>query len=303
VSSVALEHVSESARTWKEADKKFKQAEQVLRTDRYNRDESRMLAEQATEQFAHARLLAKMAKQIDDDVERNAEKALLQYEVHIARIAKALGTTVPFGSGPDAATKRLVAVVQSQHEDRKNLQATLQERRDRIDQLQQMVDSLDSRLATLEKREETVSSQLQTQREREQMLNRVRGVFQSDEAEVLTSGDAVIVRMKGLNFASGSSEIEPKNFGLLTKLQQVIREFSGPITISGHTDAQGNDAPNMKLSEQRSKAVHQYLVANMDLESDRIRAVGRGESEPIATNETEKGRVQNRRIDVKIDFQ
>ncbi len=289
--------------TWKEADKKFKKAEQILRTDRYNRDESRVLAEQATEQFAHARLLAKMAKQIDDDVERNAEKALLQYETHMARIAKALGTTVTFGSGPDAAAERLVTAVQSQHENRKNLQATLQERQGRIDQLQQVVDSLDSRLATLEKREEDVSSQLQTQREREQILNRVRGVFQSDEAEVLTSGDAVIVRMKGLNFASGSSEIQPKNFGLLTKLQQVIREFPGPITISGHTDAEGNDAMNMKLSEQRSKAVHQYLMANMDLEADRIRAMGRGESEPIATNETDEGRLQNRRIDVKIGFQ
>ena len=200
-------------------------------------------------------------------------------------------------------TERLVAAVQSQHADRKNMQSSLQERGNRIDQLQQVVDSLDTRLATLEQREGNVSAQLQTQREREQMLNRVRSIFQPAEAEVLTSGDAIIVRMKGLNFASGSSEIQPKNFGLLTKLQQVIREFPGAITISGHTDAEGNDALNMKLSEQRSAAVHQYLTANMDLAPDRIRAIGRGESEPIASNETEEGRLQNRRIDVTIGFQ
>lgn len=289
--------------TWKKADQNLQKADQLLKTDRYDRAESRALAAEATEQFKRARHLAETAQRIDDDVEKNAEKVLLTYEDHISRIAKALGTTAPFGEGADAVTERLVAAIQSQEDDRDNLQASLQERGDRIDRLQQTVDSLDSRLAALEKRKSTMSAELQTQRERERMLNRVRAVFEPEEAEVLTSGDAVIVRMKGLNFASGSSEIQPKNFGLLTKLQQVIREFSGPITISGHTDAEGNDALNMRLSEQRSNAVHQYLTANMDIAPDRIRAVGRGESEPIATNETEEGRLKNRRIDVKIGFQ
>jgi len=282
--------------TWTDAKRKLKNAEQILESDRSNRDESRMLAEEASRQFQRARLLTQTAKRIDDDVERNAEKALLQYESYLDRIAKALGTPITFDDGPDAATKRLVAAVQSQREDRTNLQATLEERRERIDRLQQMVDSLDKRAGS-------ASAELQSQRERDQMLARVRALFQSEEAEVLTSGDAMIVRMKGLNFASGSAEIQPKNYGLLTKLQQVIREFSGPITISGHTDARGNDALNMKLSEQRAEAVRQYLDANMDLAPDRIQAVGRGESEPIATNETNEGRLQNRRIDVKIGFE
>ena len=289
--------------TWTTADQNLQKADQLLKTDRYNRAESRALAEEATEQFKRARHLAGMAKRIDDDVEKNAEQVLLEYEGHIGRIAEALGTGVTFGDGPNAVTKRLVAVVGSQLDDRKNLQASLQERGDHVDQLQQRVDSLDTRLASLEKRESTMSAELQTQRERERMLNRVRDVFQPEEAEVLTSGDAVIVRMKGLNFDSGSSEIQPKNFGLLTKLQQVIREFPGTITISGHTDGEGNDALNMKLSEQRSEAVHQYLAANMNLATNRVRAVGRGESEPIATNDTEEGRLQNRRIDVTIGFQ
>jgi outer membrane protein OmpA-like peptidoglycan-associated protein len=289
--------------TWKSADQKLQKADQLLGTDRYDRAESQALAEEATAQFKRARHLAAMAERIDDDVEKNAEQILLEYESRIARIAEALGTKASFGEGPDAVTERLVAAIQSQNDDRENLQASLQERGDRIDRLQQTIDSLDSRLATLEKRKSTMSAELQTQRERERMLDRVREVFEPEEAEVLTSGDAVIVRMKGLNFASGSSEIQPKHFGLLTKLQKVIREFSGPITISGHTDAEGNDALNMKLSERRSEAVHQYLMANMDLAPDRIRAVGQGESEPIATNETDEGRLKNRRIDVTIGFQ
>lgn len=290
--------------TWRTADEKLQRAEQLLKADRYNRDESRTLAEEATEQFKHARLLARTARMIDDDVKRNAEKVALTYEGHMSKIASALGTTVHFGDGPEAVTERLTAAIQSQTEDRKNLRTALQERRDRIDRLQQMIDSLDTRLASVEEREGNVSAQLQTKRERERMMERARDVFQSEEAEVLTSGNALIVRMMGLNFASGSAEIQPKNFGLLTKLQQVIREFPmGAITISGHTDARGNDATNMRLSEQRSEAVLQYLTANMDLAPERIRALGRGEAEPIASNETEDGRLQNRRIDVKISFQ
>jgi len=290
--------------TWKEATSKLQKADQILKTDRYNREESRTLAEEAASQFAHARRLASTAKRIDDDVGRNAEKVLLRYEEHVHQIADTLGTAVTFGDGLETVTERIVASVQSLKEDRRNLQNSLQQRRERIDRLQQVIDSLDARLAELEEREEKVSAQLQEKRERQRTLDRVRSVFSSNEADVLTSGDQLIVRMRGLSFPSGSSEIQPKNFGLLTKLQRVIREFSeGAVTIAGHTDSRGNDVRNKKLSEERAQAVRQYLLANMDVPSDRIQAVGRGESQPIATNETEEGRSKNRRIDVTIEFQ
>jgi len=166
-----------------------------------------------------------------------------------------------------------------------------------------VVDSLDGRLASLEEREQTMSARLQEKRERERTLREVRSNFTSDEADVLVRGDELIVRMQGLNFPVGSSEIRPANFSLLTKLQRVIREFpDGEIVISGHTDARGNDASNQKLSEERAQAVREYLLANMDVESSRMEAVGYGESEPIATNETESGREKNRRIDVTISL-
>lgn len=296
---------SEWARqTWKQAQAKLQKADRILKNDRYNRDESRKLAEDAAAQFTHARLLAEAAQRIDEDVERNGEKELLRYENHIRRMADTLGTEITFGDGVDAVTERLVASVKSLKDDRDNLQESLRERRERIDRLQQVIDSLDARLAELEEREEKVTAQLQEKRERERTLERVRNVFDQNEAEVLTSGNELIVRMQGLNFPSGSSDIQPKNFGLLTKLQRVIREFAaGSITVAGHTDARGNDARNMKLSEDRAQAVRQYLLANMDTDDDRITAVGRGESQPIATNETEQGRSKNRRIDVTIEFQ
>jgi outer membrane protein OmpA-like peptidoglycan-associated protein len=165
------------------------------------------------------------------------------------------------------------------------------------------VDSLDGRLASLEEREQTMSARLQEKRERERTLREVRSNFTSNEADVLVRGDELIIRMQGLNFPVGSSEIRPANFSLLTKLQRVIREFpDGEIVVSGHTDAQGNDASNQKLSEERAQAVREYLLANMNVDASRMKAVGYGESEPIATNETESGREKNRRIDVTINL-
>ncbi len=290
--------------TWKDATAKLQEADQMLAEDRYNRDKPKQLAETATSQFKHAKWLSETAQRIDDDVEQNAEKVLLEYGDHVTRVAKALGTEIDFGDGRQEVTERLVAAAQSLNDDRRNLRSILQEREARIDRLQQVVDSLDARLADLEQRDRTMSSQLQVKRDRDQTLTRMREVFASDEASVLSSGNGLVIRMQGLNFPSGSSEIQPQNFGLLTKLQQVIHEFpDGRVTISGHTDSRGNDAMNMKLSRERSEAVRRYLSANMDLPTDRLAAVGRGEAEPIASNETDEGRLKNRRIDVMIDFQ
>jgi outer membrane protein OmpA-like peptidoglycan-associated protein len=163
---------------------------------------------------------------------------------------------------------------------------------------------MDARLAELEEREQQVSAELRERQERERTLERARGIFGDDEAEVLLRGDEMIVRMYGLNFPVGSSEIRPENFGLLTKLQQVLREFpEAPVTVAGHTDSRGNDATNQRLSEERAQAVQEYLMANMSsLTPDRINAVGYGESRPLASNETEEGRAQNRRIDVTISL-
>jgi len=289
--------------TWQDAESKLQEAEQILGGDRYNRSRSRELAQQASAQYRHALLITGIAKRIDDDVERRVEETLLNYESQINRVAEALGTDVAFDDGVEPVADRLVASVNSMEEDRNNLQESLDERRERIDRLQQVADSLDARLAELEQREQSMSAELQQQRERERTLQRVRNIFEQNEAEVLLRGDELIVRMQGLSFPVGSSEIRPENFSLLTKVQRVLREFpDGGVMISGHTDAQGNDATNQKLSEERAQAVREYLLANMNMPAERIEAVGYGESQPLATNETAAGRAKNRRIDVTINL-
>ncbi len=71
------------------------------------------------------------------------------------------------------------------------------------------------------------------------------------------------------------------------------------VLIVGHTDSRGDDAYNQRLSENRSGSARDYLV-QQGVAASRIRAVGMGESEPVASNDTDAGRQENRRVEVAI---
>jgi OOP family OmpA-OmpF porin len=68
------------------------------------------------------------------------------------------------------------------------------------------------------------------------------------------------------------------------------------VLVNGHTDSIGSEAYNQRLSEKRAKAVLDYLVGR-GIDPSRLKAVGHGESRPIASNETEEGRARNRRVE------
>ena len=71
------------------------------------------------------------------------------------------------------------------------------------------------------------------------------------------------------------------------------------IEISGHTDNVGNDADNLTLSENRAKAIYNFLI-DQGIEANRLSFKGYGEQQPIDTNDTEEGRANNRRSEFKI---
>jgi len=73
------------------------------------------------------------------------------------------------------------------------------------------------------------------------------------------------------------------------------------VEIQGHTDAVGSEAYNMTLSERRATAVRNYLLGNFDLSALQLTAKGYGESDPIASNETDEGRARNRRVQFVIE--
>ncbi|WP_024509136.1 OmpA family protein [Bradyrhizobium sp. ARR65] len=103
-----------------------------------------------------------------------------------------------------------------------------------------------------------------------------------------------------VRFLTGRATIDSDSAGLLDHLiETALRCPNANIEIAGHTDSDGEDAANQALSERRAQAVLDYFV-KAGLPADRFTATGYGSSQPIASNDTDDGRAQNRRIEFLV---
>jgi OOP family OmpA-OmpF porin len=103
-----------------------------------------------------------------------------------------------------------------------------------------------------------------------------------------------------IRFDSGRDTISPDSAGLLDRLiETALRCPTVNIEIAGHTDADGEDGFNQALSEKRAQAVIDYLV-KAGLPANRFTATGYGSTQPVAGNDTDEGKAQNRRIDFVV---
>ncbi|GLR18937.1 OmpA family protein [Portibacter lacus] len=130
-------------------------------------------------------------------------------------------------------------------------------------------------------------------------LNTAETAFEIDvylkKIEEKQAEDPEPVILKNVLFATGSYELEKESFFELDQLANLLEEnVNIQIEIQGHTDNVGNDDDNQQLSENRAKAVNNYLIQK-GISKDRLTFVGYGETEPISSNETEEGRKINRR--------
>ena len=105
--------------------------------------------------------------------------------------------------------------------------------------------------------------------------------------------------LHGINFDYNSATIRPDSEPVLQALLDGLQaDSSAKVVIEGHTSSEGSDRYNQDLSERRAQAVVTDLVRR-GIDQNRIRAVGKGEGEPIAGNDTETGRSLNRRVEVE----
>src|SRR5712672_692082 len=103
-----------------------------------------------------------------------------------------------------------------------------------------------------------------------------------------------------IRFESGRATIDPDSVGLLDRLvETALRCPAANIEIAGHTDADGEDGFNQMLSEKRAQAVVDYLV-KAGLPASQFTATGYGSTQPVASNDTDEGKAQNRRIDFLV---
>jgi len=104
----------------------------------------------------------------------------------------------------------------------------------------------------------------------------------------------------GILFDVNSANLRTTAQGNLNDLVASLEDYEGTeVLVVGHTDSTGEDSYNQSLSERRADAARNYLVGG-GLESDRVRALGRGEMEPLDTNDTDAGRQANRRVEIAI---
>ncbi|MEE1672695.1 OmpA family protein [Agarivorans aestuarii] len=107
------------------------------------------------------------------------------------------------------------------------------------------------------------------------------------------------IDLYGILFDTGKSEIKPDSAGELADLAQVLNDYPAlEIDIVGHTDNVGSKRDNRKLSAARAEAVMDYLIDEHGINEDRLNTIGRGQTQPIADNGTDKGRALNRRVEI-----
>lgn len=107
---------------------------------------------------------------------------------------------------------------------------------------------------------------------------------------------------KGIFFEVNKDVIKTSSYSNLDELVTILNEFSeATVTIEGHTDSDGDDAKNLKLSQDRADAVKRYLIEH-GVAASRLTAIGFGETQPVMPNNSAANKALNRRVDFKLNY-
>jgi outer membrane protein OmpA-like peptidoglycan-associated protein len=120
-------------------------------------------------------------------------------------------------------------------------------------------------------------------------------------AKVERVGEGIKITFNsGILFDVNKANLKDYSRTELTKLAAILNKYNDTnILLAGYTDSTGSEEYNLQLSRSRAQSVADYLVVR-NVNSERFSVYGHGESDPVATNDTEGGRAQNRRVEVAI---
>lgn len=130
---------------------------------------------------------------------------------------------------------------------------------------------------------------------------KLREKMQGTGVSVTRSGDNIILNMpNNVTFDTNSSTLKPAGANTLTGVAMVLKEYEKTaVNVLGYTDSTGSQQLNMKLSQQRADSVASSLITQ-GVAASRIRTTGMGPENPIASNSTEEGKAQNRRVEITL---
>ena len=129
----------------------------------------------------------------------------------------------------------------------------------------------------------------------------LRQRLQASGVSVTRVGNDIILNMPGnVTFATNSSDVNASFYDVLNSVALVLNEYDRTLVdVIGHTDSVGSAQYNQKLSQRRASSVAKYLTSQQ-VNPQRLMVQGMGETQPIATNSTDAGKAQNRRVEIRI---
>lgn len=130
---------------------------------------------------------------------------------------------------------------------------------------------------------------------------KLRQKLEGTGVSVTRIGDNITLNMpSSITFSLNSADLNAQFYNALNGVAMVLKEYEKTVVeVAGHTDSSGSDQYNQTLSEKRAQAVAGYL-SGQGVKSQRLMAIGAGETRPVASNDTEQGRSANRRVEITL---
>lgn len=268
--------------------------EKLIKTNPDAQSEAYSLSQQGQQAAQHAIRIAKLGSKFDRKPP-TVESWINASDARMAILANAVGLQLDQTQEPElqlAQLKQAIDDMKAEHT------AQIEDADKQVRELGEKLARYEGELSDMAE----VRHKLQLKREAEAKIKRLTKLFDPEMVEILLTPDAdVILRLKKLNFLSGSAVIPPEAYALLDNTIKSIDIFpSRSVRVEGHTDFMGTNEYNQELSERRANAVRDHLLLQMENSKANFSAIGHGEEKPIANNETAAGRTKNRRIDIVL---
>ena len=276
------------------------QARQSIAENRYQLAEAIRLRELAIIEISRA---INIARQIQDFRSRglSEEELLLELSNPLASIAEDLGIEYDYLRSAEEVSLQIRELISATIENNDETVIISERQREQLNALENEIRLLNEELQEGIDERNNLIRELEALNAVNRTFDQLELIFNPDEATIIRENNDLVIRLMGISFDSGSSNISQTDNPVFQKIAQAINLFPNAIVlIEGHTDATGNYDSNLQLSQLRAEAVQLLLENDFSISSYQMTSIGYGEIRPIANNETSLGREQNRRIEVRI---
>ncbi len=278
-----------------DVEKRYADLDRFISKNRYATD---AMGERASEVLFFANRLVHLTEEAKRLEKESPQSIAKENEVFLAALAQKLELPDLRNQSQRAQKRQIENAIEKALDTRHELQARADTLRTELEKERGNV----AALQTVSERERARLAALESERQFNLLYGQVSSIFEPGEAQVYKKGSKLVIRVRAIQFPVGSAVVLPESYPVLAKVQRAIKSFDrSRVVVEGHTDSTGSAEINDRISQERADAILAYLVNNNTIEASRVSAVGKGFSEPLASDRTSEGRAQNRRIDVVID--